>query len=410
MDISVEEFDNGIRFAHKQITCTKLVHCGFIIDIGSRDEQPHQHGLAHFWEHMLFKGTSKRKAFHILNSLESVGGELNAYTTKEKLCIYASVLSKYFNKALDILTDITFNSVFPEKQIETEKRVILEEMAMYLDSPEDCLQEDFEQLLFDEHPLGKQIMGTPESISQFTRNDFRQFIAQNLDTSRIVFSCVGNIEFKVAEKKVRSQLSQISRSKRSTKRHFTGLATQFNRTVPKELHQSYCAIGGRGYSINDPKRHAFFLLINLLGGPALNSKLNLALRERHGLAYHVEANFTPYSDIGQFAIQFATEHKSLERAVQLTMKEISIFKNKLLTEVQLHKAKEQLIGQLIMAEENNVGLMLAIGKSLLDQGYFECFDDVLSKVNEISANDIIERAREIFEDSNLSYLFYRFAS
>ncbi len=189
-------FDNGIRVIHKEVQHTSIAHCGFILDIGSRNEKPHQQGLAHFWEHMVFKGTQRRKAFHILNRLEAVGGELNAYTTKEKICFYASLLDHHYEKAVELLTDITFNSVFPEKQIEIEKGVILEEMAMYQDAPEDAIQDEFDSLVFKNHALGYNILGTSSSVAGFRKADFEQFIRENLNTERIIFSSVGNLPFK----------------------------------------------------------------------------------------------------------------------------------------------------------------------------------------------------------------------
>ena len=195
-DYEIHTLNNGIRIVHKEVKSTKIVHCGFILNIGSRDENDNQQGLAHFWEHMAFKGTSKRKAFHIINRLESVGGELNAYTTKEKICFYASVLDNYFEKALELLTDITFDSIFPEKQIEKERGVILEEMAMYHDAPEDAIQDEFDNLVFKGHPLGNNILGTAESVRSFRRQHFKQFVSENINTGQLIFSVVGNISLK----------------------------------------------------------------------------------------------------------------------------------------------------------------------------------------------------------------------
>jgi len=209
---------NGIRVVHKQVTHTKIAHCGFVLDIGSRDEKPHQQGIAHFWEHMAFKGTRKRKAFHILNRLDAVGGELNAYTTKEKICFYASVLDAYFENALELLYDITFESIFPEKQIEREKNVILEEMAMYYDTPEDAIQDDFEDLVFSGHSLGRNILGTSQSVKSFQRNDFTAFIAENLDTERLIFASVGPMPFKKVKKLAEKYFSLIRRSRAKKKR------------------------------------------------------------------------------------------------------------------------------------------------------------------------------------------------
>ena len=208
-DYNLLELPNGIRVVHKEVANTKIVHCGFILDIGSRDESESQLGIAHFWEHMAFKGTRKRKAFHILNRLDSVGGELNAYTTKEKICFYASVLDKHIQNAFEILQDITFDSIFPEKQIEKERGVILEEMSLYRDSPEDAIQDEFDHVIFGDHPLGQNILGTPKSVRSFSRQDFQQFLQQNMNTEEVVFSCVGNIPFKKVKRLAEKFFGQV---------------------------------------------------------------------------------------------------------------------------------------------------------------------------------------------------------
>ena len=274
-----KELPNGIRIVHQEVTHTRLVHCGFILDIGSRDESKEQEGLAHFWEHMAFKGTKKRKAFHILNRLDSVGGELNAYTTKEKICFYSSVLQTHFSKSAELLCDITFNSIFPPKQIERERQVILEEMAMYRDSPDDSLQDEFDAAIFQNHALGRNILGTEETVSRFTQQDFFEFISSRLDTSKIVFSVVGNISFAKVLKQVEPFLRNIPAKKsefvRAPFQHYAPI----NKVVHKEISQTHCAMGKPALSIFDPNRFKLFLLNNILGGPSMNSRLNLALRE-----------------------------------------------------------------------------------------------------------------------------------
>src|SRR5690606_33430433 len=215
---NVKELANGIRIVHQEITHTRLIHSGFILDIGSRDESREQEGLAHFWEHMAFKGTKKRKAFHILNRLDSVGGELNAYTTKEKICFYSSVLKEHFSKSAELLCDITFNSIFPPKQIEKERQVILEEMAMYRDSPDDSIQDELDETIFQNHALGRNILGTEETVAGFSQQDFLNFISSRIDTSRIVFSVVGNISFSKVLKQVEQFLKDIPPKDRKSTR------------------------------------------------------------------------------------------------------------------------------------------------------------------------------------------------
>ena len=397
---------NGIRVAHQQITHTKVVHCGFILDIGSRDERPEQHGLAHFWEHMAFKGTKKRRAYHILNRLEAVGGELNAYTTKEKICFYASLLDRHFETALELLTDITFDSVFPEKQIERERNVILEEMAMYYDSPEDAIQDDFDQVIFGEHPLGKNILGSRDSIPTFHRADFQQFLSEHMNTERLVFCCVGNLPMKQVVKLTEKYLSNVPAL------HGPGHRLPFRAYVPQQktvhrpLTQAQCAIGRTAFPVQDERSLPFFMLTNLLGGPGMNSRLNLALREKHGLVYSADAEYQSYTDTGFFAIYFGTEPGQLARARGYVMKELKTLRERPLGKLQLHRLKEQLMGQLAMSSENNQSLMLAIGRSLLEERALESLDTIYRKINAVTANDLQEIAQEMFREEELSTLAY----
>ena len=407
MNLNIKELSNGIRIVHQEVSHTRLVHCGFILNIGSRDETKEQEGLAHFWEHMAFKGTQKRKTFHILNRLESLGGELNAYTTKEKVCFYASTLKEHYPKAADLLFDITFNSTFPQKQIEKERQVILEEMAMYRDSPEDSIQDELDELVFENHALGRNILGTEETVGSFSHQDFIDFISSRLDTSQIVFSVVGNISFKNALKIIEGPLREIQ-SKRSLYVR-NGFHTYQPKTkiVERDVTQSLCAIGRPAYSLHDPNRYKLFLLNNILGGPSMNSRLNLSLRERHGYVYSIESSYSPFSDTGFFGVYFGTEDKTLKKAQALVMKEMTKLQQKKLGTVQLHMAKEQAIGQMAMAEENYSGLMLVYGKSLLDHGKVDPLESIFGQIKNTSAEELQEIANEIFNPENMSFLTYK---
>jgi predicted Zn-dependent peptidase len=406
LDYEIHTLPNGIRIVHKQVESTKIVHCGFILDIGSRDEKPEQQGIAHFWEHMAFKGTQKRKAFHILNRLDSVGGELNAYTTKEKICFYASVLENYFDNALELLTDITFDSIFPEKQIEKERNVILEEMSMYYDAPEDAIQDDFDDLIFPNHPLGKNILGTAESVRSFNRNDFKNFILENLDTERLIFSFVGNLPLKKVIKVAEKYLKDLPAfSAKSERLFFSGYEPK-SMVVRRNLTQAQCAIGRTAYSVNNQNRLPFFTLINILGGPGMNSRLNLALRERYGFVYAIDANYHPYVDTGLLGIFFGTEPRQIDKSIKLVLKELKQLRSQPLGTVQLHRAKEQLMGQLAMAEENNMSLMLMMGKSLLDSGKIESLEEIFSSIRKITAHDLQKIANEMFDENKLSFLTF----
>jgi len=405
-DYEIHEYANGIRLIHKQVNNTKIAHCGFILDIGSRDEQAGQEGIAHFWEHMAFKGTHKRRAYHILNRLESVGGELNAFTTKEKICFYASVLDRHFEKAFELLSDITFNSVFPLNQIENERNVILEEMAMYLDNPEDAILDDFDQLIFQDHPLGKNILGTRESVLSFIKRDFHDFIQQNLNTERLVFSSVSNLPFSKVLKLGDKYLANCQNH--TTKRQRKAVSTYVARSKiqKKNLTQSHCGIGRPAYSIYDDKRLPFSLLVNIIGGPAMNSRLNMALREKYGFVYAIDANYIPFTDTGLFSVFFATDKKQMHRSVHLVLKELRKIISRPMGKVQLHKAKEQFIGQLAMAEENNNSLMLMMGRSILDLNRIESFESIVQRIKLISSAELIQLGEEMFDETTFSFLYF----
>ncbi|SNS66194.1 Predicted Zn-dependent peptidase [Belliella buryatensis] len=406
MQYNLKELSNGIRIIHMEVPHTRMVHSGFILNIGSRDETKEQEGLVHFWEHMAFKGTKKRKAFHIINRLESLGGELNAYTTKEKVCFYASVLKEHFNKAAELLCDITFNSIFPEKQIEKERHVILEEMAMYRDSPEDSIQDDFDELVFEGHALGRNILGTEETVGRFTQQDFFDFISRRLDTTQIVFSVVGNISFKKVLQQVEGYLSSIP-AKRSL--YVRNSYVQYQpkiKIVEKEISQAHCAIGKTAYSLYDPRRFKLYLLNNILGGPSMNSRLNLSLREKHGYVYAVESSYQTYSDTGFIGIFFGTEENTVKRAKKLVMREMEKLRTQKLGTMQLHMAKEQAIGQMAMAEENYAALMLVFGKNLLDKGKIDSLDSIFDTIRSTSAEELLDIANEVFDPNQLSYLTY----
>lgn len=407
----MEEFElyqlpNGIRILHKQVTHTKIAHCGFVLDIGSRDEKEHQQGIAHFWEHMAFKGTKKRKSFHILNRLEVVGGELNAYTTKEKICFYASILDTHYEKALELLKDITFDSTFPEREIEKERSVILEEMSMYYDAPDEAIQDDFEQLIFNNHPLGYNILGTPESVKSFKKTHFEKFIFENIDTTKLVFSSIGNIPFSKIKKMCEKYFSDIPTFRSDNKR------ITFNGYIPKKeivsrsVSQAHCVLGSTAYELKHENRLKFFMLINILGGPGMNSRLNLALREKFGFVYNIEASYTPFIDTGMMSVYFGTEKKQLERSINLILKEFKKLREIPLGTLQLHTSKVQLMGQLAMAEESNINFMQMMAKSILDLGYIDSLEDIFFKIEKITAIELQEVAQEMFVEDQLSFLSY----
>jgi predicted Zn-dependent peptidase len=406
MEYQIYTLPNGIRIAHRQVPYTQIVHCGLMLDMGSRDEQPNQVGLAHFWEHMAFKGTKKRKSYHIINRLESVGGELNAYTTKEKICFYASVLDNHFEKSVELLADITFHSIFPENQIEKERGVILEEMSMYQDSPEDAIQDDFDEIIFANHQLGANILGTQDSVKSFTRKSLQQFITENMDTDKIVFSIVGNIPVKKAIHIAEKYLKDIPQRKTHLKRTPPQSYLPQSVSVTKTITQAHCAIGRPSYSLTDKRRLPFFMLVNLFGGPGMNSRLNMTLREKYGLVYGIDASYSPFIDTGFLGIYFATDKSNLDKANSLIIKEMQLLKERPLGKVQLHTAKEQLMGQLAMAEESNQSYMLMMAKSILDVGKVETLESIFTEIKKIESDDLQTITQEMFDENQLSYLTF----
>ncbi len=405
-DYHLHEYPNGIRLLHQQVLHTKIAHCGFLLDIGSRDEAPHQQGLAHFWEHMAFKGTEKRKSFHILNRLETVGGELNAYTTKEKICFYAALLSTHFERAFELLTDLTFNSVFPERELEKERGVILEEMSMYDDAPEDAIIDRFDEVVFAGHPLGHNILGTRESVSGFTSADFRQFLQEQVRTDRLVFSSVSNLPFAEVKRLADKHLAPLpARLGARERRPFTGYEQQVQAET-RPITQAHCLLGGPAYPLTDERRIPFFMLNNILGGPGMNSRLNLAVREKYGLVYTIDSTYSPYTDTGLFGIYFGTEGRQVKRTISLIQKELKILREKPLTTTQLHNAKEQLMGQLAMSEESNSGLMQLLAKSTLDLGRIEPLTELFGRIRRISATELQDLANEVLTEEHLSVLQY----
>jgi predicted Zn-dependent peptidase len=375
-----------------------------MLDIGSRDESIENQGIAHFWEHMAFKGTTKRKSFHILNRLESLGGELNAFTDKEKILFYASLRDEYFERAIELLTDITFDSIFPETQIEKERQVILEEMSMYYDDPDDSLQDEFDAIIFKGHPLGMNILGTEKTVKSFKRKNFRAFVKEHLNTKKIVFSSVGNISMEkvvaLAEKYLGGIPSYSSQHKR---KKYSGYSPK-EVVLKRPVKQARCAMGRTSYSFSDDKRSPFYMLTSILGGSGMNSRLNLALREKHGFVYSIGAQFVPFTDTGLFVINFGTEPSQLTRSIELIKAELKKLRDEPLGVKQLSSSKEQILGQIAMAEENNISFMIMMARNLLDQGRVTSLEEIFERVKNTSAKQLQELANEMFSEKQLSFL------
>jgi predicted Zn-dependent peptidase len=395
---------NGIRVVHNQVISTKIVHCGIMLDIGSRDEELANQGIAHFWEHMAFKGTKKRKSFHILNRLESLGGELNAFTDKEKIFFYASLRDEYVERAVELLSDITFQSVFPKAQIEKERQVILEEMSMYYDDPEDSLQDEFDATVFSGHPLGMNILGSEKTVRKFKRSDFLTFVKEHLDTRKIVFSCVGNIAFDKVVQLAERHFGHIPKVTSSKKRKKFINYKPNEVSLSREIKQARCAIGRTAYKISDNKRSAFYMLTNILGGTGMNSRLNLTLREKHGYVYSIGSQFVPFTDTGLFVISFGTDPSQLKKSIALVKTELEKMRHDRLGVKQLSSSKEQLLGHLAMAEESNISFMIMMARNLLDLGAILSFEDIQQRIRDATADQLQLLANEIFVEDQMSCL------
>lgn len=406
MDLFFNTLENGIRLVHHRIA-GMVAHCGIIINAGSRDENDEEHGIAHFIEHMLFKGTVKRRAYHILSRLEDVGGELNAYTTKEETAIHASFLMDDYERAVELISDITFNSAFPVKEIEKEKDVVIEEINSYLDTPSELIFDDFEEIVFHNQTIGRNILGSPVSVRSINQNSINKFISKNYITDEMVVCSVGNISNEMVLKLFRKYFSSIPASARRELQHGKLKYKPVSVTKKKDTFQNHCIIGNIAYDLKDKRRIGMFLLNNILGGQGMNSRLNLALREKNGLAYNVESSYNPYYGTGIFSIYFGTDASLLGKSTAICMSELKKLRDQKLGTLQLNKAKNQMKGYLARGYENHESLMLALGKNMIVYGKIDSFEELCREIEGVSSSDLLEIANEVFEPSSLSTLLYK---
>ena len=405
-DYLTHTLNNGIRIIHQQ-TDSSVGHLGIIINTGSRDEKEDEHGLAHFIEHSVFKGTKKRKSFHVLSRIEGVGGELNAYTTKEETVLYATFLSEHYERTAELLSDILFNSTYPEKELNREKEVVIEEINSYNDTPSELIFDEFEEQVFEGHPIARNILGTKEKLRTFNRDKIFKFIANNYHTDQMVISSVGNISFTVLLRMLEKYFGAVEQRLRQLGRErFFDYQPQTN-TVIKDTFQSHCVMGNIAFNFENPKRIVMVLLNNVLGGQALNSRLNLAMRERRGMAYNVESSYTAYSDTGLFNVYFGTDKGNLNKAITLVFKEFDLLRSKKMGAVQLSRAKKQLIGQIAISTESHEDLMLTIGKSYMLFDKVDPLRVTFKKIEAITADEIQEVANIILDKSQMSTLIYK---
>lgn len=397
---------NGIRLIHHE-TSSPVSHFGVIIDAGSRDEEAEEQGIAHFIEHVIFKGTKTRKSFHILNRIEDVGGELNAYTTKEETAVYATFLSEYYQRSMELIADILVNSTFPAKELEREKEVIVEEINSYKDSPSELIFDEFEEILFDGHPIARNILGTPELLKTFDKSSILKFMDENYHTDQMVLSSVGKLPMAKFIRLAEKYFGHIPEKLRTKKRLGDYLYKPEKRIVQKDTFQAHCIVGNIAPDLFSPRRMQMVLLNNILGGQSMNSRLNMVLRERNGMAYNVESAYTGYFDTGEFSVYFGTDKENLDEALWLVNKEFRLMKEKPMGIIQLSRAKKQLIGQLAIASETHEDLMLSIGKSYLFFNKVDTLETIFKKIEEITSAEIQEIANEIFDESKNSILIYQ---
>ena len=442
MKYNTYTLDNGLRIIHLP-SDSQVVYCGYQINAGTRNEEPGEEGLAHFCEHVTFKGTERRKAWHILNCLESVGGDLNAYTNKEGTVYYSAILKEHIARAVDLLSDIVFHSAYPQAEIDKEVEVICDEIESYNDSPAELIYDEFENILFKGSPLGHNILGTAEQVRAFKTEDALRFTQKLYRPDNAIFFAYGDIDFKklvkllqraladdksvgkLAEEKLPqiSQITQISRDENSiaeeksvssvksvvaknfrSYRYYIALMTIF---IQKNTHQAHVMIGTRAYDVNDDRRMPLYLLNNMLGGPGMNAKLNLALREHNGLVYTVESTMVAYGDTGTWSIYFGCDEHDVKRCLRLVRKELDKFMQKPLSDAQLKAAKKQIKGQIGVACDNRENFALDFGKSFLHYGWEKNVDRLYEQVDEITAAQIQAVAQELFDKDRLTTLIFK---
>lgn len=397
---------NGIKILHKHRPGA-IAHLSLMVNTGMRDELPNENGLAHFIEHMMFKGTKKRKAYHVLSCLENVGGELNAYTTKEETCIHASFLKEYYNKAIELIADVAFNSTYPVNELEKEKEVIIDEINSYRDTPAEEIYDEFENNLYKGHEMGRNILGTTELVGSYTRNDLCRFLKNNYSTDKMVVATIGDIPFHKFKNKVISYFGDYQQTTTYCHRNkFEGLPN-FTKIEERNNHLSHCIIGGIAYHYDSQQKMPMVLLNNILGGPGMNSRLNLNIREKYGFAYTIESQYNAYSDTGNFSIYMGVDPHSLDKAVELVFKELNKLKNNRLGTIQLSNAKNQLVGQLALSGESGLGELLSMTRSAYSGEGIEPLTETVKRIRNLKSDDILEVANEIFDDKNINMMIYK---
>ena len=400
---------NGLRIIHLPST-SQVVYCGYQIASGTRNESSGEEGIAHFCEHMTFKGTERRNAIQIINALEGVGGELNAFTNKEDTVFYAAISKEHFSQAVDTLTDIVFHSQYPQHEIEKEVEVICDEIESYNDSPAELIYDDFENIIFEGHPLGHNILGKAEQLRTYTTEDALRFVRRNYRTDNTIFFAYGEIDFKRLVK-LMSKVEIEKTEKIQEVKFAETKAPQSHKplVIERQLntHQAHVMLGTRAYDIHHPLRIPLYLLNNILGGPGMNARLNISLRERNGLVYTVESTMVSYSDTGIWCIYFGCDSHDIKRCLKLVRRELDKMMQKPLSTTQLRNAKRQLKGQIAIACDNREQFALDFGKSFLHYGWEKDITHLYESIDNVTAEDIQKVANELFATNMLTTLIYK---
>lgn len=404
-EIQFFTLENGLNIVFKP-DAGPVTYCGMVVNTGSRDEYPEEYGMAHFVEHMLFKGTQKRKSMQIINQLEHVGGELNAYTSKEETVIYASVLNEFSEKAIELIADVTFHSIFPEDELNKERTIIFDEIQSYNDSPAELIYDDFEELLFDGHSLAHNILGTIPVLENISREDLKSFVARQYTPKEMVFFISGNIGIKKLTNWMSKYLSEQHVSQNVSPRIAPQNYNPNHRTEAKGTHQAHFILGNRAYNLYHPQRMGMYLLNNILGGPGLNSLLNISLREKNGLVYNVDSVYQPLTDTGMWTVNFGCDPENTDRCAQLVLKTLKKLREEKLSDITLKRSKMQLAGQMALASENKENMALSMGKSYLRYHQVDDITTIRKKIEEITSNQLREIAQEIFCETQFSRLIY----
>ena len=397
--------DNGIRLVFRR-NDSIVAHSGVYINIGSRDESREYEGMAHFIEHSIFKGTEHRRAYHIQNRIDGVGGELNAYTTKEETCIYASSLNIHLERCLELFSDILFHSTFPAHEIEKEQDVVIEEIQSYKDYPADLIYDEFEEYIYGSHPLAHNILGTKKNVKSFNSEKIHKFFTEYYTTDRMVISVVGNIEFKKLVHLCEKYFGSYPRRKSAADRSEVPVIKPFSKTINKRTHQVHALIGCEAPNVYDEQKVAFSLLNNILGGPAMNSRLNIAIREHYGFCYTIESQYSPMTDTGLFYIYAGVDADARQRTTDLIMQELHKVATQPLSHQQLHAAQQQYIGQMAISNESGLNEMQSIGKAYLTFDKVDTLEEMNQDILNVTSEDIQTLAQKLFKPENFSYLYY----